>query len=186
MPPTKDIETSPQRVSLEATRPDLAVSIPLTVKNGFKVKQGDVIGKITASGLYRRRARTTTAGAGFAANSTIGEVADASVFAPGDVLTKSDGTAIGTIAANGVNTVTNQVTLTANAANAVAAGLAVIATDGSAVATAISDKESDGVGDTVINALIAGYLDEAKLRGLEATAKTELGGASAAGGIFKF
>ena len=186
MPPTREIETFAQRVVIEIIRPDLAVSIPLTVKNGFKVKQGDVIGKITASSLYRRRSRTTTAGAGFAANSTLGEVTDASVFAPGDVLTTSGGTAIGTIAANGVNTQTNQITLTANAANAVAAGQAVIATDGSAVASAISDKESDGVGDTVVNAFIGGYFEEARLRGLDATAKTELGGASAAGGVFKF
>ena len=150
------------------------------------MKQGDVIGKITASGLYRRRSRTTTVGAGFANNSTIGVLADASVFAPGDVLKKTDGATIGTIAANGVDVVNNQVTLTANAAINLGAGNDVVASDGSQVAQGISDKETDGSGDTVINVLIGGYLVEASLRGVDTSAKAEMAGASVAGGVFKF
>ena len=34
--------------------------------------------------------------------------------------------------------------------------------------------------------IISALLDEAKLRGLDATAKTQLGGVSVVGGIFKF
>lgn len=184
--PTRTTETFPERVQLEKVRPDLAVSVAVTAKTGFAVKQGDVIGKITASGLYRRRSRTTTAGAGFSDASTVGVLTDASVFAPGDVLKKTDGTAIGTIAANGVNVDDNEVTLTANAAINLAAGNDVVADDGSKVALGIADKETDGTQDAVINAFIGGYLDEALLRGLDTSAKSELGGASVAAGIFKF
>lgn len=184
--PSKTIDTFSKRASLEAVRADLAVSVGMVIADGFIVKQGDVIGKITASGKGRRRSRTTTTGAGFADDSPTGHVTDASVFAPGDVLKKEDGTLIGTIAAAGVDKVNNTVTLTGNAALDVAAGLAVVASDGSQIAVAISDKETDGTENTGISVLIGGYLDEAKLRGLDATAKAELGGASMARGIFKF
>lgn len=182
--PTKTIEEFGQRESLEAVRPDWAVSVGVTVKDGSVVRQGDVVGEITASSLYRRRSRTATAGGGFSDSSDTGEVADASVFAAGDVLTTSTGTAVGTV--ESIDEDANTVKLTANAANDVAAGVAVIATDGSAVSKAISDKTTDGVGDTPINAFICGLLKESKLRGLDASAKSELSGASVAGGIFKF
>jgi hypothetical protein len=184
--PTTTVNTFGPRAALERVRPDEAVLVPVTVKSGFVVKQGDVIGKISASSLYRRRTHALATGSGFATNSAVGHVDDASVFADGDALTKLDGTAIGTIAANGVDKVNNTVTLTGNAAVAVAAGAAVLGSDGSQVSQGISDNETDGTGDTPISAFIAGFLDESKLRGLDATAKTELGGASVAGGIFKF
>jgi hypothetical protein len=184
--PSKVIDTFAKKVPLEAVRADLAVSVGVMIAAGFAVKQGDVIGKITASGKYRRRPRTKTAGAGFADASAIGHVEDASVFTPGDVLKKDDGTLIGTVAAGGVNAVNNTVTLTGNAALDVAAGLAVVASDGSQVAAGISDAETDGTQDANVSALIGGYLDESLLRGLDSTARAELGGASAAGGVFKF
>ncbi|MGH9942945.1 MAG: hypothetical protein ACRD9R_11380 [Pyrinomonadaceae bacterium] len=182
--PTRIIGTNAPRVALEAIRPDLAVQIPLTVKNGFKVEQGDVLGIITASGLARRRTRAVAAGAGFATNSPSGQVDDVSVFVAGDVLENSAGAAVGTV--QSVNSQTNVVTLTGNAAVAVAAGGAVFGSDGSEQAEAISDNETDGAGDTVVSAFICGLLDETKLRGLDETAKAELGGVSVAGDIFKF
>jgi len=183
--PTQIVTTFPPRQTLEAVRPDLAALIPVTIALGFACLQGDVLGLITASGKYRRRSRTLAAGAGFGIATTDGVVADASVFAPGDVLTKSDGTAIGTIAAGGVNTVTNHVTLTANAANAMAAGVAIIATDGSAVSQGIADDGSDGTSDTVLSMFISGLLFPLLCRGLDATAQTDLAGSTRAG-VFVF
>lgn len=186
MPPTKLTETYGERNPLEALKPELAIQIPLTVKNGFKAIRGAVMGVITASGLIRRRSRTATAGAGFSNASAVGTVVDASVFAAGDILTTAAALAIGTIAAAGVNIVNNTVTLTGNAANNVAAGVDVIATDGSAVAQAIANEATDGVGDTVVSPYISGLLKQALLSGLDASAKTELGGRSCPQGIFKF
>lgn len=182
--PTTLVQEFPARVQLEIIRPDEAVLIPVTIKTGHVVKQGDVLGRITTGGLYRRRSRTDAVDDGFAADSPVGEVVDASVFKAADVLKDAAGNAIGTVLS--VDVVANTVTLTANAANAVAAGVGVIAQDGSQVAQGISDKETDGSADTPISVFIAGLLDESKLRGLDASAKTELGGASVAGGIFKF
>lgn len=182
--PTRTIAEYGDREPLEATCPDLAVLIPATVKNGFKVKRGDVLGLITAADMLRRRSRTNAAGAGFAVDSAVGHVADASVFVVGDVLTNSAGANIGTVQA--IDTVANTVTLTGNAAVAVAAGAAVLGSDGSQVAQAISDDETDGSGDTPVAIYIGGLLKEAKLRGLDVSAKVELGGASKVGGIFKF
>jgi hypothetical protein len=184
--PTKTIEEFGDRDALEATRPDLAVIVGATVAAGFKVKRGSTCGAITASGKLRRRSRTTAAGAGFAVDSAVGTVTDASVFVPGDVLKNAAGTTIGTIAANGVNVITNAVTLTGNAAVAVAAGAVVLGSDGSQTAKAIAGDESDGVGDTSIGVYIGGFLKETKLLDLDATAKAELGGVSTVGGIFKF
>ncbi|HEX8090886.1 MAG TPA: hypothetical protein VF762_18645 [Blastocatellia bacterium] len=184
--PSKVIDTFAKKVPLEAVRADLAVLVGVMIAAGFIVKQGDVIGKISASGKYRRRTHSVTAGAGFADDSTVGHVSDASVFAAGDVLKKADGTLIGTVAVGGVNAVNNTLTLTANAALDVAAGVDVVASDGSQVAEGISDLETDGTQDANVPALIGGYLNESLLRGLDSTAKAELGGASVAGGIFKF
>jgi hypothetical protein len=182
--PTNTIETFSRRDALEALREDLAVLVPLTIADTFKATRGDVLGVITASSLARRRSRTTAAGAGFSNASAVGHVTDASVFVAGDVLTEADGTNIGTV--QSVDTVANTVTLTGNAAVNVAAGVAVLASDGSQVAAAISEQGSDGVGDTPVSGFIAGLLNEAKLHGLDASAKAELGGVSVAGGIFKF
>lgn len=184
--PTKTITEFPARVQLNKVRPDEAVLVPVTVKSGFIVKQGDVVGKITASGKYRRRARTTATGAGFATNSKTGHVTDASVFAVGDVLVDASGNPIGTIDAGGVDADANTVTLTANSSTAVASGVGVLASDGSAVAQGVSDKETDGADDTPVDVFIGGFFDEAKLRGVDASAKSELSGASVAGGVFKF
>jgi hypothetical protein len=145
-----------------------------------------VIGTISASGRMRRRTRAVAAGAGFATTAATGQVDDASVFTAGDVLKNAAGTTIGTVAVGGVNTQTNMITLTGNAAVAVAAGAAVLGSDGSQVAQAISEDETDGTAEAGIAAIISGLLVEAKLRGLDSTAKAELGGASVAGGTFKF
>jgi hypothetical protein len=184
--PTQLVRDFPDRDSLEALRVDLTVHISATVALGFIALRGDVLGAISATGKMRRRTRAVAAGAGFATTSTTGQVDDASVFAAGDVLKNAAGATIGTIAAGGVNTTTNVITLTGNAAVAVAAAAAVLGSDGSQVAQAISDDETDGTADTGVGPIISGLLVEAKLRGLDSTAKAELGGASVAGGIFKF
>jgi hypothetical protein len=186
MPPTKDVQTFARRVALEALRPDEAVNYGVTAKDGFAIKQGDVIGVITASGKARRRSRTFAAGTGFAVNSPGGQVDDSSVFVHGDVLTLEDGTVIGTVDTIDATLNPNVVTLTGNAAVAVADDDAVLGSDGSQVAQGISDGATDGVDDTPINIFIAGFLTEALCRGLDASAKEELNGASVIGGIFKF
>lgn len=183
--PSRTVETFPERVQLEGIKPELAAAVAVTVKTGHIVKQGDVIGKITTGGMYRRRTRTKTAGTGFADDSPNGQVEDASVFKAGDVLKKTDGTTIGTVLSVNPATTPDTVVLTGNAAVDVAAGVDVVGSDGSQVAKGVSDSETDGSQDTVIAAIIAGLLDESKLRGLDASAITELGGASMAGGIFK-
>jgi hypothetical protein len=184
--PNRIIEDNTQRKTLEAVRAEMATSVSLTIADTFACQKGDVLGVISATGLGRRRTRQPAAGSGFGTSAATGQVADASVFAEGDVLKNAAGTTIGTIAAGGVNTQTNVLTLTGNAAVAVAAGADVLGSDGSQVAQAIADKETDGVGDTSMNVLIGGFLVEANLRGLDATAKAELGGVSTVGGIFKF
>ena len=186
MPPTETKETFPAKVPLELVRPELAVLVPVTIKSGHIVKQGDVLGKITVGGLCRRRTHTPAAGTGFATNSAVGQVEDASVFKAGDVLKNVAGTTIGTVLSVDPTTNPDTVTLTGNAAVAVAAGAAVLGSDGSQVAAGVSDHETDGAADTPIAAFIAGFLKESLLRGLDSTAKIELGGASVAGGIFKF
>lgn len=186
MPPTTTIETYGDRVPLEAVRADLAVRVSGLVANGHKVKQGRVCGIITASGKMRSRTRTLAAGTGFATDSAVGRVDDASVFVAGDVLKNEAGTTIGTVLSVDTTTTPDTVTLTGNAAVAVAAGAAVLGSDGSQVAKTISDSETDGVGDTNTSQIIGGYLNESKLIGLDASAKSELGGISTVGGIFKF
>ncbi len=184
--PTRDIETYPQRESLETIKPELAVQIPLTMAPGSAVQKGDVLGVITSSGYGRRRTRTTVDTTAFATTSPTGKVADATIFKDGDVLKNSAGTTIGTIAVGGINLTTRVITLTANAAVGVADGAAVLGSDGSQVASVIADEGCDGVGTNPIRVFIAGLLRESKLRGLDATAKTELGGISKPGDIFKF
>ena len=85
-----------------------------------------------------------------------------------------------------MNTATNVITLTGNAAVAVAAGAAVLGSDGSQVAKSVSDDDTDGTADANTSTIISGLLVESKLRGLDSTAKAELGGVSTVGGIFKF
>jgi hypothetical protein len=92
------------------------------------------------------------------------------------------GTTIGTI----LTVVVDAITLTGNAAIAVGIGAGVYVGDGSQVAAAIAQDAVDGDGDTPVACFISGLLLEAVLTGLDATAKTELGGVSVAGGIFKF
>ncbi|MET0626575.1 MAG: hypothetical protein ABW250_26810 [Pyrinomonadaceae bacterium] len=184
--PTKTIATYGERNPLEAVRADLAVKVAAVIASGFIVLVGDVLGAISASGKLRRRTRAVAAGSGFGTGAATGEVVDASVFKAGDVLKNAAGTTIGTIAAGGVNTSTNVITLTANAAVAVAAGAGVYGSDGSQVAAAISDDETDGTADANATVFIGGYLKESELRGLDSTAKSELGGASVVGGRFKF
>lgn len=186
MPPTTEVENFGRREPLEATKPELAVIVPLTIKDGHAVARKDVLGVITSSGLGRRRTRTTAAGTGFADDSPTGRVTDASMFVAGDVLKTAGGTTIGTVQSVDTTTTPDTITLTGNAAVDVAAGDAVLGSDGSQVAAAIADKGSDGEGETRIAVYIAGLLKEAGLRGLDASAKTELGGVSTVGGIFKF
>lgn len=185
MPPTKTIQTFPDKVALEATRPDEAVKQNVTFADGFEVEQGDVIGIITASGLARRRSHTAATGTGFAVDSNTGQVEDAGVFAPGDVLKLEDGTTIGTVQSVDTSTTPDTVALTGNAAVAVASGDAVLGSDGSQVAQGISDAANDGNDDTPADVFIGGFLVAALLRGLDASAKAELGGATLLG-VFKF
>jgi hypothetical protein len=182
---TKILKTYPARVALEATRPDEAVKQNVTFKDGFVVQQGDVIGIITTGGKARRRSRTAAAGTGFAINSNTGQVVDASVFAPGDVLKTEDGTVIGTVQSVDPSTNPDTVALTGNAAVAVAVDDAVLASDGSQVAQGISDAANDGTDDTPADVFIAGYLVASLLRGLDASAIEELSGAVLLG-VFKF
>ncbi len=184
--PTRTVETSPQRKSLETVRADLAVLLPLTIAAGFAVAFGDVLGVIDANGFGRRRTRTTVDTTAFATTSTTGKVADASLFKDGDVLKNAAGATIGTIAVGGVNLTTRVITLAANAAVAVADGAAVLGADGSQIAKALSDAGSDGVGNTPIDVMVAGYVNESLVNGLDSTAKTELGGTSTINGVFKF
>jgi hypothetical protein len=186
--PTTTKQTFPARVQLEAIAGRQSAEVGVTVKLGFIVKQGDVLGKITADSKYRRRSRTTTAGTGFSNASPIGQVTDASVFVAGDALKKTDGTVIGTIAASGIDTVSNpnQVTLTGNSAINLAAANDVVASDGSQVAQGIADASTDGTADQAIAVMLSGELVESLLRGLDTSAKSELAGASMAAGIFKF
>jgi hypothetical protein len=186
MPPTELKQTFPERDALEALRVELATIVALVMAAGFLVKRGDVVGVITASGKGRRRPRALATGAGFAVDSAVGRVDDASVFVAGDVLKNAAGTTIGTVLSVDLTTTPDTVTLTGNAAVAVAAGAAVLGSDGSQVAQAIAHDEVDGVGDTNSKVYITGLLKESKLRGLDATAKTELGGVSTVGGVFKF
>ena len=186
MPPTRTVEEFPERDALEAVKPELAVLVPATVAANFKVKRGDVCGIISAFSKIRRRTRTLAAGTGFAVDSPVGHVEDASLFAAGDVLKNAAGVTIGTVQSVDTTTAPDTVTLTDDAAVAVAAGDAVLGSDGSQVAGCISYNETDGgAEDTNVSVYIAGPLKEAKLRGLDATAKAELAGRTF-GGIFLF
>lgn len=184
--PTNTIATFPNQESLAAQRATDLLITAITFGLGHVVPRGGVVGVMTSSGLGRRRTRTTAAGAGFATNATTGQVADASLFKAGEVITNSAGATIGTIATNGVNTATNVLTLTANAAVAVAAGATVLGADGSQVAQAIADEGVDGLIEATAPVIISGALKEDKLSGLDATAKTELGGRSTVNNIFIF
>jgi hypothetical protein len=185
MPPTKTEATYPGRQYLAFTKPELLVSVALTIADGFACLQGDVLGVISASDLGRRRSRSN-ASADAAANQKVVVVEDESVFKVGDVLTLEDGTVVGTIDAAGINPLNHEITCVANLAVAVTDGDAILASDGSQVARAIADKESDGVGDTVINVIVAGPLKKSLLRGLDDSAVAELGGAVMIGDLFKF
>lgn len=180
--PSKVVETNAAQVPIEAIRADLAVFVSGTVKDGHSCSAKEVMGEITSSKLLRRRTRSLVTGTAFAANSPTGTVEDATKFKAGDVLKNAAGTTVGTILSIAANTIT----LTGNAAVAVATGAAVYGSDGSEVAKGISGKASDGVGDTPIDVMISGFAVEADIIGLDSTAKSELGGVSTVGGIFKF
>lgn len=184
--PTKTIETFPERKQLEALGGHPSAAVGVTVANTHIVKQGDVIGKITASGKYRRRTRATVNTTAFATDSPNGQVLDASVFKVGDVLKNVAGVTVGTIQSIDLTTTPDSIVLTGNAGVAVAAGADVLGSDGSQVAQAVADQETDGTADVPIAAIISGKLKESELRGLDASAKSELAGASVAGGVFKF
>lgn len=180
--PSKIIDTNPAQVALEAVRPDLAVFVNGTVKDGYSCSAKEVLGEISASKLLRRRTRSLVTGTAFATNSPTGTVEDATKFKAGDTLTNAAGANVGTIQSIAGNTIT----LAANAAVAVATGAAVLGSDGSQVAKGISGKGSDGVGDTPMDVCISAFVVEADIIGLDATAKDELGGKSTVGGLFKF
>lgn len=179
------VEEFAEQYELETRRPDLSVHIALTVKDDFACQKGDVMGEITASGLIRRRTKTTVDTTAFATNSATGKLADVSPFVAGDVLKNAAGTTIGTI--QSINTTTRVVTLTGNAAVAVADGAGVYGSDGSEVAAVIANEGSDGEGDTPIDVITQSpALDISKLRGLDATAITDLGGKKLPGNLLKF
>ncbi len=185
---TKTTQTFARRIPLEAIRADLCVQIPVTIKAGSKVPRGAVLGVVTANSYGRQRTRTKAAGAGFASNSPVGQVVDASVFVAGDVLKLDDGTAIGTIQSLDLTTTPDTITLTGNAAVNVAVDDAVLASDGSEVAKAIADEEvsASEAEDTTLSPYIGGYLKQDLLVGLDASAIAELGGAAMPGNVFKF
>lgn len=179
---TKVIGTYTNPRSLAEVRADLLVEINATVKDGHSCLRGEVMGIITSGGLARRRTHSLVTGTAFATNSPTGTVADGTKFKVGDVLTNAAGGNVGTISA----IVGNTITLSGNAAVAVATGAPVLGSDGSQVAKFITDDASDGDGDTPVTAIVGGYLLESLIIGLDATAKTELGGISLPGGIFKY
>jgi hypothetical protein len=180
--PSKTIATNPAQKALEAVRAEMATWVGATVKDTFSCSAKEVMGEITASKLLRRRTYSLVTGTAFATNSPTGTVADGSKFVAGDVLKNVSGVTVGTIQSMAGNTVT----LTGNAAVAVATGAAVLGSDGSQVSKCISGKGSDGVGDTPMEVMIGGFAVEADIIGLDSTAKTDLGGVSTVGGIFKF
>jgi hypothetical protein len=181
--PSRTIETNEGVSPLEMFgQQSYARIIGGVIKTGFSCSKGDVLGEITSGGMLRRRAVSAATG-GFDNAADTGTVEDATVFKAGDVLTKADGTAIGTVESI---TAPHTVKLTGNAANDIAADALVIATGGSAVAAGIADAGSDGNGDTSIGVFISGALDESLINGLDATAKAELNGRSAFGGAFIF
>ena len=197
--PTVTKETFGTRISLAALKPELMVAIAITAAANYPViSQGCLLGQITATGKYRRRTRAIVGTGGVLTSSPSFNVADASVFIPGDVLTDDSGNSVGTIASNGVNTsvTPNTITLTANSAHAVAAAAAVIGSDGSQVAVGFADFwagiEDTGTlvsVDTNMPLVIGGYLNQAVLTGLDSTAIAQLAGISLANlgpGIFKF
>lgn len=115
--PTETVETSPARVALEKIRPDLAVQVAVTVKNGHAASKGDVLGKITSGGLFRRRTRSTVGSTGFTTGSDAGSVADSGRFKAGDVIKTLTGvkqqetsTVAGTIGGSGAGNATVVVT----------------------------------------------------------------------------
>jgi hypothetical protein len=181
--PSRTVETYGERDAFEAKKAELACQIGITMIIGAACLQGDVVGEVTAREMYRRRTRAVATGAGFALNSPTGTVDDASVFVAGDVLKNAAGAVIGTVSSVAP---AGAITLTANAAVAVAAGAAVLGSDGSQTAKAIADEAADGTAETQIPVFVCGLLLESRLRGLDDSAKSELGGASVAGGIFKF
>lgn len=140
------------------------------------------MGVINSDGLARRRSRSLVKTTAFATTSPNGTVEDGTKFKVGDVLKNTAGATIGTIQA----IVGNNITLAANAAVAVAIDAAVMASDGSETAKFFSDDDTDGSNDVPVGAIVGGYLNESMLIGLDATAKSELGGISLPGGIFKF
>lgn len=168
--------------SLAAIRADLLVETNATVKDGHSCSRAEVMGIITSSELARRRTRSLVKTTAFAANSPNGTVEDGTKFVVGDVLKNAAGATVGTI-----QSITgNNIVLTGNAAVAVAIDAAVYGSDGSEKASFIADDGSDGSDDVTVTAIIGGYLEESLIIGLDATAKTELGGTSKPGGIFKF
>jgi hypothetical protein len=179
------IETFEDQYSLETRRPDLTVNFGATVKDGFSCEKGDVMGVITASGLLRRRTKTTVDTTAFSTAAATGKLADVTPFVAGDVLKNAAGATIGTI--QSINTATRVVTLTGNAAVNVADGAGVYGSDGSEVASVIAEEGSDGDGDTPINVITQSpALDISKLRGLDDTAITDLGGKKLPGNVLKF
>ena len=179
---TKIVGTYQNPRSLAEVRPDLLVEINATVKDGHSCLRGEVMGVITSSGLSRRRTRSLVKTTAFATTSPNGTVEDGTKYRVGDVLKNAAGTTVGTIQ----TIVGNNITLAANAAVAVAIDAAVYASDGSEKASWIADDGSDGDGDTTVTAIVGGFLLESLIIGLDATAKTELGGISLPGGIFKY
>lgn len=181
--PTQTMETSPARKALEIIRPDLAVAVPMTALAGFPIRRGDVVGR-TASG----KARPQTAAyvtSGFTTGSPSGDVDNTDVFKIGESLfNDATNQLIGVIQ----SMVGQTITLTANAAYAVPAGsyVSVKNGDGAPRAVGIADEASDGVGDTPIRVLIAGYIDSSLTFNLGTKARSDMNGVTLDNGIFKF
>lgn len=106
----KLIEEFAEQVSLENRRPDLCLSRPATIADGFACDKGDLLGIITASSLLRRRSRSTVkSGGAFSTAAATGKIVDASKkFVAADVLKVLTGvlqqetaTVVGTIGGSG-------------------------------------------------------------------------------------
>ncbi|HEY6232813.1 MAG TPA: hypothetical protein VIW64_16230 [Pyrinomonadaceae bacterium] len=177
MPPTRTIETWPERIPLESRRSDLAVQIPMATKAGFEILRASVLGIITASGLLRRRARSN-ASADAANNQKVIAVDDAAPFVAGDALKLEDGTAVGVVAVGGVNVEDNELTCVDNLAVAITDGDAILGSDGSQVAKVIANEavKATETANTNLSPYAAGVLKRNLLVGLDESAIAELGG----------
>lgn len=134
-------------------------------------RKGQVLGKITASGKFRKRTSTTLHVAVVIGNTTI-TVHDAAPFVAGDAITV-EAEAL-TVAS--VDTTTNVITTTTAATAAHAIDSAVVCTDGSKDAVLILGDDYVDTTDTdmEVSGYVGGDFVEAQIIGLDTAGKTAL------------